>query len=181
MIKNEQTLIKSENENFEVTKIIGLISDTHVPKRAITVPSKVFELFKNVDFIIHAGDLVDISVIDDLEQIAPVLAVQGNMDSVDVKNMLPELNLLKVLDWKIGVMHDPDISSGSENMEKIAREKAFNVFVYGHTHIAKIKWEDKRLFINPGSPTDPATLGVDRSVGILKITKETIIPQIMTI
>jgi hypothetical protein len=181
MTNNEQALIKNENANFEATKVIGLISDTHVPKRAITIPSKVFEFFKNVDFIIHAGDLVDMSVIDDLEEIAPVLAVHGNMDSLDVKNMLPELNLLKVFGWKIGVMHDPDISSGPENMEKIAREKCFNVFVYGHTHSAKIKWEDKRLFINPGSPTDPAALGIERSVAILKITKETITPQIMTI
>lgn len=71
--------------------------------------------------------------------------------------------------------------SGPENMEKIAREKCFNVFVYGHTHIAKIKWENKCLFINPGSPTDPASQGIERSVAILKITKETITPQIMTI
>ena len=89
---SEQTIIKREKTNFEATKIIGLISDTHVPKRAICIPQKVFEVFKNADFIIHAGDLVEMSVIDDLEQIAPVLAVHGNMDSLDVKNALPELN-----------------------------------------------------------------------------------------
>ena len=145
------------------------------------IPSKVFDVFRNVDFIVHAGDLVDMSVIDDLEQIAPVLAVHGNMDSLDVKNVLPELNWFKVLDWKIGVIHDPNIFNSEDNMTKIAKDNSFNVLVYGHTHSAKIKWEEKNLFINPGSPTDPASFSVEPSVGLLKITKEAIAPQILRV
>ncbi len=73
------------------------------------LPSKVLEAFKNVDFIIHAGDLVEFTVIDELEQAAPVLAVHGNMDVPEVCSGMPALNSLKIFDWKIGVMHDPKI------------------------------------------------------------------------
>jgi putative phosphoesterase len=165
--------------NFEASKIIGLISDTHIPRRAACIPSRVYEVFKNVDFIIHAGDLVELSVIDELEQIAPVLAVHGNMDVPEVYNCLPVLDSMKIFDWKIGVKHDPNILQGTEEMVQTAKQYSFNVFVYGHTHSSRVKWEEKTLYINPGSPTDPGSLLNKPSVGLLKITKDAIIPQIM--
>ena len=176
-----QTITNRERASFEAAKIVGLISDTHIPKRAMCIPKKVFEVLKDADFIIHAGDLVELSVIDELEQIAPVLAVHGNMDNQEVNAALPELNSLKIFDWKIGVMHDPNALQGSGKMMKIAKENGFNVFVYGHTHNSKIKWEGKTLYVNPGSPTDPASFMVKPSVGLLKITKETITPQIINL
>ncbi len=181
MTSSTQTITKGETASFEASKIVGLISDTHVPKRAKCIPQKVFEVLKDADFIIHAGDLVDLSVIDDLEQIAPVLAVHGNMDTQEVNGILPEINSLKIFGWKIGVMHDPNVYQGSGKMEKIAQENGFDVLVYGHTHSAKIKWEGKNLFINPGSPTDPASFMNKPSVGLLKITKQTISPQIINL
>jgi len=176
-----QTLTNRGSGSFEATKTIGLISDTHVPKRALNVPQKVFEIFQNVDFIIHAGDLVELSVIDELEQIAPVLAVHGNLDSVEVNNALPVLNSLKIFSWKIGVMHDPEVSNGSDRMVQIAKENGFNVFVHGHTHNPRINWEREILYINPGSPTDPASFLNKPSVGLLQMTKNTITPQIINL
>jgi putative phosphoesterase len=176
-----QTITNREKASFEAAKIVGLISDTHVPKRATCIPQKVFEVLKDADFIIHAGDLVVLSVIDELEQIAPVLAVHGNMDGQEVNSVLPELNSLKIFDWKIGVMHNPNVFQGSGKMAEIAKKHGFNVFVYGHTHSAKIKWEEKNLFINPGSPTDPASFTNKLTVGLLKITKQTITPQIINL
>src|SRR5271157_4993523 len=137
---SEQTIIRQQTKNYEATKVIGLISDTHVPKRAMGIPKKVFEIFANVDFVIHAGDLVELAVIDELEQAAPVLAVHGNMDGLEVSNVLPKLNSLKIFDWKIGVIHDADSLYGPGKMEDIAQENGFNVLVYGHTHVSKIKW-----------------------------------------
>ena len=176
-----QTITNREKTSFEAAKIIGLISDTHVPKRAMCIPQKVFEVLKDADFIIHAGDLVVLSVIDELEQIAPVLAVHGNMDGQEVNSILPELNSLKIFDWKIGVMHDPNVFQGSGKMMEIAKKNGFDVIVYGHTHSAKIKWEEKNLYINPGSPTDPASFTNKPTVGLLKITKQTITPQIINL
>ena len=176
-----EAITNRETASFEASKIIGLISDTHVPKRALRIPQKVFVVLKDADFIIHAGDLVELSVIDELEQIAPVLAVHGNMDSQEVRAALPEVNSLKIFDWKIGVMHDPGVLQGSGKMVKIAKENGFNVFVYGHTHASKIKWAEQNLFINPGSPTDPASFMHKPSVGLLKITKQAITPQIINL
>ena len=86
---------------------------------------------------------MELSVIDELEQIAPVLAVHGNMDGLEVSEALPKINSLKIFDWKIGVMHDAEQFNGSGKMVEIAKENGFNVLVYGHTHSSKIKWEEE--------------------------------------
>ncbi|MFH0897083.1 MAG: YfcE family phosphodiesterase, partial [Candidatus Bathyarchaeota archaeon] len=138
-----------------LVKTIGLISDTHVPVRAREIPRRVFEVFEKADFIFHAGDLVDLSVIDSLEQLAPVLAVYGNMDDPKIRSKLPKMNSFTVLEWKIGVMHDPGALLGMRRMREIVEQKGFNALVYGHTHGSSIKWEGNILFINPGSPTNP--------------------------
>jgi hypothetical protein len=178
---DKQALVDKEQANFKASKTIGLISDTHVPKRARCIPQKVFEIFQDVDYIIHAGDLVELAVIDELEQLAPVLAVHGNMDGMDIMGALPRLNSLKVFDWKIGVMHDPNVLYGLSKMRELARHHGFNVFVYGHTHIPSIKWEDKILYINPGSATTPESFNSKPSVGLLKVTQQAITPQIIEI
>jgi uncharacterized protein len=173
-----QTLKTKDPANYQVVKTVGLISDTHVPKRAMRIPQRVFEIFEKADYIIHAGDLVELAVIDELEQIAPVLAVCGNMDGIEVAEALPKFNTLKVFDWKIGVMHDLTSLDGSKINES-AQMNGFNVFVFGHTHVSSVKWENKILYINPGSPTDPPSSMEKPSVGLLKITKEAIVPQIV--
>ena len=177
---NGTALVSKEPPTLTVTKTVGLISDTHIPKRALTLPQKVFEVFDKVDYIIHAGDLVELAVVDELEQLAPVLAVHGNMDGTQIAGALPRLNSLRVFDWRIGVMHDPDIAFGFNRIRELVKENGFNVFIYGHTHVADIKWEGKTLYVNPGSPTVPASTMGKLSVGLLKITKETITPEIIT-
>lgn len=175
-----QSQIPHTLPNLKPEKIVGLISDTHVPTRARCLPKNVFQLFETADYIIHAGDLVELSVIDELEQLAPVLAVQGNMDGSSVGGVLPKLNSLKLFDWKIGVMHDPNTALGMGKMRDLVRQNGFNVFVYGHTHSPNIKWEGKTLYINPGSPTNPEPPFLTKpSVGFLKISKETIVPEIV--
>ena len=179
---SELSMITHEMATVKACKTVGLISDTHVPARAKCIPRMVFKIFENVDFIVHAGDLVQLAVIDELEQLAPVLAVHGNMDGPEVSGALPKLNSFKIYGWKIGVMHDPSTLFGRRKMREIAKENGFNVFVYGHTHNANIKWEGKILYINPGSPTNPMSSFANRpSVALLKITKEAIVPEIIQI
>jgi uncharacterized protein len=163
-------------------KVVGLISDTHVPVRAKEIPKEVFKVFENVDYIVHAGDLVELSVVDELEQIAPVLVVYGNMDGPEIRGKLAKVNSFKVFDWKIGVTHDPGALFGTSKMREIAKLNGFNALVYGHTHSANMKWENDMLFVNPGSPTNPARPFIAKpSVGLLRITKEKIVPQIIQI
>jgi putative phosphoesterase len=177
----ETEQITHEMPTTKPTKTVGLISDTHVPIRAKCIPKMVFKVFEKVDFIVHAGDLVQLNVIDELEQLAPVLAVHGNMDGPEVSGALPKMNSLKVLDWKIGVMHDPSTLFGMGKMREIAKQNGFNVFVYGHTHNSAMKWEGKTLYINPGSPTNPTSFIIKPSVALLKVTRESIVPEIVHI
>jgi len=163
-------------------KVVGLISDTHVPVRAREIPKKVFEVFEKVDYIIHAGDLVGLTVLDKLEQIAPVLAVYGNMDGPEVRGKLPKMSSVKVFNWKIGVTHDPGTLFGIGKMWEIAKQNGFHVLVYGHTHHPNVKWEGEILFINPGSPTNPIPPFITKpTVGLLTVSKEKISPEIVTL
>jgi len=175
----EQTPVPREVLTVTPAKIVGLISDTHVPVRARAIPRKVFAIFENADFIVHAGDLVELAVVDELEQLAPVMAVHGNMDGPEVSDALPKLNSLRVSDWKIGVMHDPNTLFGMGRMREIAKQNGFNVFVYGHTHNANIKWEGKTLYVNPGSATNPTTFLNRSSVALLKVTRDVVVPEII--
>lgn len=175
-----QTAPKSSKEDF--TRTIGLISDTHIPTRSKNLPRGIFRVFEDVELIVHAGDLVDLSVIDELEQVAPVLAVHGNMDTPEVREKLPEMDFCTFFDWKIGVIHDPSALFGVKKMREIARENRFNVLVYGHTHSAHVKWDNDTLFVNPGSPTNPIPpFLVKPSVVLLKITKEKLTPEVVQI
>lgn len=163
-------------------KHVGLISDTHIPARAKAVPKKVFEVFNGVSLILHAGDLTQLSVVDELEQLAPVVAVCGNMDRYEVREKLPRMNSVEVYKWKIGVIHNPGIFMGMKRMKTIARENGFSVLVFGHTHRPTLKQEEGVLFINPGSPTNPLPPFLTKStVALLRITREKIEPEIIEI
>jgi putative phosphoesterase len=178
LMLKQKIIQKQENAQTKV----GLISDTHIPVYAKEIPKRVLKVFEKVDYIIHAGDLVDLSVIDRLERIAPVVAVHGNMDGPEIRSRLPEINSLKVFDWKIGVMHDPGIFLGMGKMCEIARQNGFNVLVYGHTHRANIKWEGEILLINPGSPTSPIPPFITKpTIGLLRVTMEKVLPEIITL
>ncbi len=164
----------------ELAKVIGLISDTHIPVRSKEIPPQVFKIFENADYIVHAGDLVELSVIDELEQIAPVLAVCGNMDAGKAREKLPKTDSFKFSGWRIGVTHNPGTIFGFGKMRQIAKKNSFDVLVYGHTHASNTRWDDDVLFINPGSPTNPMPpFVVKPSVALLKVTKERITPEIV--
>jgi len=179
---SEQSQVLSKLPQYGSSKTVGLISDTHIPVRARSLPKQIFKIFENADFIVHAGDLVNLSVIDELEQIAPVLAVYGNMDGSDVKESLPRLNSLKIFDWKIGVMHNSGVYFGIGKMRAIAEQNGFDVLVHGHTHNSNVKWDGNILYINPGSPTNPVPPFIVRpSVAVLKVTKHNVTPEIIQI
>jgi len=178
----EQSQILPKLREKGSTKTIGLISDTHVPARAREIPKEVFVVFEDVDFIVHAGDLVDLSVIDELEEIAPVLAVHGNMDGPEIRGKLPKMNSVKVFERKIGVIHNPGALFGTRKMREIALQNSFDALVFGHTHSSSIRWEGRRLFINPGSPTNPIPSFISKpSVALLRLSKERVVPEIVQI
>lgn len=180
--QGSQILTRARKQQEMPGKTIGVISDTHVPVRAKAIPNEVFKTFEDADFIVHAGDLVRLSVLDELEQLAPVLVVYGNMDGPEIRGKMQKIASLKVFDWKIGVTHNPGALFGMKKMRQIAKENDFNVLVYGHTHNSSIKWEGDTLFINPGSPTNPIPpFLVKPSVALLRVTAEKVAPEIIQI
>ena len=138
---------------------IGVVSDTHVPRRARRLPPELLRVLREarVDHILHAGDLVDMSVLEQLSAIAPVSAVAGNMDGWDTALQLPRRRIVSLGGVAIGLTH------GDEGRGPDTPTRAFSVFaddevaavVFGHSHMPFCQWREGRLLFNPGSPTDP--------------------------
>jgi uncharacterized protein len=132
---------------------VGVISDTHVPAIARFLPAAVFEVFKGVDLILHAGDILEMSVLDELSTIAPVEAVAGNMDGSEVHLNLPDKKIIPLGKFSVGLIH------GKYRIE-VQREmirKEFDdvdLIVYGHSHTPFWGKANGVYFLNPGSPTD---------------------------
>lgn len=135
---------------------IGVIADTHIPDRAKDIPQKVLEAFKQMDMVIHAGDLVDIKVIDELKKVCKnVKAVCGNMDPDDIRKILPEKTIIKAGAFKIGVMHG--YGSPSNLIEILGgafKQDKVDIIIFGHSHVPLSKKVGKIIFFNPGSATD---------------------------
>ena len=159
--------------------LIGLISDTHIPDRAKEIPQKVFDAFSEVDLILHAGDLTSLKVIEDLEKIAPVIAIQGNMDRVNGIN-LPVAKLIEAEGLKIGIAHGEVYPrADTQQLVYLARELDVDILITGHSHQPKIEQTDGVLLLNPGSPIVPRL--ADRTVMILEINNKEVDVEIIKI
>ena len=132
--------------------LIGIISDTHIGRASNKLPSQVFKAFENVDLILHAGDIGDVSVIDELSKIAPVKAVCGADDELD----LPESEIIEVDGIEIGLNHGIVHPKGDKDqLAYLARDMGVKILVTGYTHSPKIETAGDVLLICPGSPTEP--------------------------
>jgi len=152
--------------------LIGLIADTHVNDRENKIPESVFKAFKDVELIIHAGDLTSQEVLDQLEKIAPLVAIQGNMDRAYNLN-LPKTEIITVGDFKIGVAHGEVYPRGDkQQLYYLALELGVDILVTGHSHQSSIKKVKEIFLLNPGSPTVPVL--ADPTVMLLDITNEEI-------
>lgn len=131
-----------------------LISDTHVPGRARVLPGAVRVAADRADLIVHAGDWVTASVVDDLMSHGEVLGVHGNNDGPDVRALLPEVARREIEGVRLAVIHETgDARRRHERMD--AAFPQTDVLVFGHSHIPwdTVTSSGLRL-LNPGSPTD---------------------------
>lgn len=134
---------------------VGVLSDTHLPKKGSALPSIVTERLRAVDYIVHAGDLTAPFVLEELEKLAPVTAVAGNIDPPALAQKLGWSARFNAGGFQIGVTH------GHRGRGKSTPERAWNTFdesvdiiIFGHSHIPHEEWRDGILLLNPGSPTD---------------------------
>ena len=131
---------------------IAVISDTHIPARLQTLPGIVYENCSDVDLILHSGDLEDVTVLQDLERLAPVKAVKGNMDRHD----LPLFLNLKLESKTICISH----GSGTYHDVRHRLLKKFkhlkpDIIIHGHTH--EFYWQkvNSIWFLCPGAISNP--------------------------
>lgn len=131
----------------------GIISDTHVkknddPSEVKILLDKIKQAFKDVDEILHAGDLSDIYFLNELNKIAPTRCVVGNTDDADTLENFMKFSIGK---YNIGLIHVlPD------DLEQFFKENDLHILIYGHTHQPLMKGLPYNvLILNPGSPTRP--------------------------
>ncbi len=150
--------------------LVGVVSDTHISGAEKEIPDRVYQVFKNVDLILHAGDLVDLITLDLLGVIAPVKAVAGNMDLPETKSALPAKLKIELGGFTVGLIHGWGAPTGMRKRIGKSFSGKLDCCVYGHTHHPEILMENGVLFFNPGSATD-RVFAPYCSVGLLKIDK----------
>ena len=146
---------------------IGLISDTHIPEAMPRLWPQVFEAFRGVDCILHAGDIHDLSVIDELSAVAPTYVARGNGDDGSggrpVQPEDPRLRegwSLELAGLRVGIAHTvPVPPQGGWTLERAMQRYCgrtdLDVMIFGDTHTEWIEHVDGVLCVNPRLP-DPA-------------------------
>ena len=132
-----------------------LISDTHLPKRARDLPAQVWDEVAKADVVLHAGDWVDVALLDELERrSARLLACWGNNDGPELRARLPERADATVDGVRFTVVHETGAAAGRDaRMSRLYPDT--DVLVFGHSHIPWDTTTDTGLrLLNPGSPTD---------------------------
>ncbi|CAN5884023.1 metallophosphoesterase family protein [soil metagenome] len=139
--------------------LVGLISDTHGLMRADALAA-----LHGVELILHAGDVGGLSVLRELQGIAPVHAVYGNVD--DPLFGLPQRLALTLGGLKVHVSHGHEL--GSPTPEKLARQYTADIIVFGHTHKPVMQTVRATLVVNPGA-AGPRRFSLQPSVALLTI------------
>lgn len=146
--------------------IIGVLSDTH----SLILPPKMLEAFKGMDLIIHSGDIADESVLKTLKAIAPVKAVQGNVDDGVLRRKLPLREIFEAEGVRIGVYHGHGSGRNAlANVQAQFKDQPLDIAIFGHSHQPMNEKIGPTIYFNPGSPNDTVRAPY-RSYGRLEIT-----------
>jgi putative phosphoesterase len=132
---------------------IAIISDTHMPRGDRRLPEACVARLRAADLIIHAGDLMRLSVLDELRGFGPVIAVCGNVDDTEVRAVLPGRAVVECAGTRLAVIHDAGPAKG-----RLARMRArfpdADAVIFGHSHIPLHERQAGFALFNPGSPTE---------------------------
>ena len=131
--------------------LAAVLADTHIPRRAKTLPEGLLPHLEGAYLILHAGDLMDPTLLDTLADYAPVKAVRGNLDPPDPR--LPETLEFEFGGVLVAMIHDSGPKKGRRNRMRRRFPEA-RVVIFGHSHIPWLEDENDLLLLNPGSPTD---------------------------
>ncbi|HJP57890.1 MAG TPA: metallophosphoesterase family protein [Gemmatimonadales bacterium] len=142
---------------------LGIISDTHGLLRP-----EVFDVFREVDHILHAGDVGPPAILTELEALAPVTAVYGNTDGWDLRGRLAQVATIRLDGFDIVVTHGDQFGSPTPEALNAAFPRA-EIIVYGHTHRPLLTTVDVVVTVmNPGG-AGPKRFNLPPSVGIMEL------------
>ncbi|QDY07513.1 metallophosphoesterase [Micromonospora sp. HM134] len=132
-----------------------MIADTHLPRRARELPDEVWTAVDAADVVLHAGDWVEVDLLDRLaERARRLVGVYGNNDGPDLRARLPEVAEVELAGLRVAVVHETGPKTGREQ-RCAARFPDRDLLVFGHSHIP---WDSVApgglRLLNPGSPTD---------------------------
>ena len=133
--------------------LLALIADTHLPRGSRRLPEPCLEVLGSADLIVHAGDFSLRSVLADLREMGPVVAVHGNVDSPELRRELPEELSIRLDGVVLGLIHDAGPAKGRLGRLR-ARFPDADAVVFGHSHMPLHEERDGFQIFNPGSPTE---------------------------
>jgi hypothetical protein len=143
---------------------IAVLADSHVTSFD-DIPQKIINYLSSVDLIVHAGDFVTRDVLEGLKKLGKVMAVHGNMDSSELKILLPEKEIIKIGDKRIGIAHGWGAPWKMEHKVKsVFTGEKLDAIIFGHSHFPQNKIIDGILFFNPGKAS--------RSFGVLTVGED---------
>lgn len=133
---------------------IVVVSDTHMPRSAKTIPAKLRKALESADHILHAGDWCTMDAVRAFEAYAPVDGVAGNNDGRDIAERFGLRRKLELGGVRIGIVHGHGFGGTTESRALQAfRSGEVDVILFGHSHVPLVKREGGVLLFNPGSPT----------------------------
>jgi putative phosphoesterase len=133
---------------------LAIIADTHMTAGGRPrLPERCVELIAASDLVVHAGDIMSVEALVEIEAIGPpVRAVTGNMDGWDLRARLPETEEIEAGGARLAVVHDAGPAAG--RLERMRhRFPAADAVVFGHSHIPLHEHDGGFQIFNPGSPT----------------------------
>jgi putative phosphoesterase len=137
---------------------VVLVSDTHATSAAAALPAELVADLEHADLIVHAGDIASVAFLEALRRYAPVEAVYGNADELELTRQLPRRLRIEVLGRPLGVVHGDGARGTTLGRARaaFAREEV-DVVLFGHSHFPYRGYAGRTLLFNPGSPTDRRT------------------------
>jgi uncharacterized protein len=157
---------------------VAVLSDTHLPRGARRLPDACLRELERAELILHGGDVVAASVLEELRELAPVEAVRGNMDRPEL-SLLPERRVVEAGGARIGMIHDAGPRAGRED-RLVGAFPGCSAVVYGHTHVPQVERVGGVWILNPGSPTERRRAPI-RSLLVLVVEEGRISPRLVEV
>jgi putative phosphoesterase len=159
---------------------IAVVSDTHMPRGARTLPEACVQRLRAADLILHGGDVTGQAFLEQLLALGPpVDAVYGNMDEPALKASLPKERVVEAGGARIGMVHIPGPRAGRE-ARLLARFPGCDAIVYGHTHVPQVERHEGVWILNPGSPTERRS-SPERTMLELVVTGRNLAPALISL